>query len=78
MTELHLPFFALVCASFAHEELQKLNPDLIVRDSQGKRYGCGTTPLNAMLLSEFLKEHRKVHELEPNASREERNIATKQ
>ncbi len=45
------------------EEVEKVNPDLIVRDKEGKPYSVRYDQVNAMLLNEFLKEHRKVEEL---------------
>jgi hypothetical protein len=41
-----------------------VNPDLVVRDDEGKAYTVRYEAVNAMLLNEFLKEHRKVQELE--------------
>jgi hypothetical protein len=46
------------------EEVEKVNPDLIVRDKEGKPYSVRYEQVNAMLLNEFLKEHRKVQKLE--------------
>ena len=46
------------------EEVEKVNPDLVVRDKEGKPYSVRYDQVNAMLLNEFLKEHRKVQELE--------------
>ena len=40
-----------------------MNPDLVVRDKDGKPYSVRYDEVNAMLLNEFLKEHRKVQEL---------------
>jgi hypothetical protein len=45
------------------EEVEKVSPDLIVRDKQGKPYSVRYDQVNAMLLNEFLKEHRTVMEL---------------
>ena len=45
------------------EEAEKANPDLVVRDKEGKPYSVRYDQVNAMLLNEFLKEHRKVEEL---------------
>jgi len=45
------------------EEVEKMNPDLVVRDKEGKPYSVRYDQVNAMLLNEFLKEHRKVEEL---------------
>ena len=46
------------------EDVEKVNPDLIVRDEEGKPYSVRYDQVNAMLLNEFLKEHRKVEKLE--------------
>ena len=52
------PQFGLVA-----EEVEKVNPDLVVRDKEGKPYTVRYEAVNAMLLNEFLKEHRKVEDL---------------
>ena len=44
------------------EDVEKVNPDLIVRDKEGKPYSVRYDQVNAMLLNEFLKEHRTVQE----------------
>jgi len=46
------------------EEVEKVNPDLVVRDSDGKPYTVRYGAVNAMLLNEFLKEHRRIADLE--------------
>jgi hypothetical protein len=46
------------------EEVEKVNPDLVGRDKEGKPYTVRYDQVNAMLLNEFLKEHRKVEKLE--------------
>jgi len=46
------------------EEVEQVNPDLVVRDNDGKTYSVRYDQINAMLLNEFLKEHRKVQEQE--------------
>jgi hypothetical protein len=51
------PQFGLVA-----EEVEKVNPDLVVRDEDGKPYTVRYDAVNAMLLNEFLKEHRKVEQ----------------
>jgi hypothetical protein len=51
------PQFGLVA-----EEVEKVNPDLITRDANGKPYTVRYDAVNAMLLNEFLKEHRTVQE----------------
>jgi hypothetical protein len=58
------------------EDVQKVNPDLVVRDKENKPYTVRYDAVNAMLLNEFLKEHRKVQELEANAARQEKQIET--
>jgi hypothetical protein len=47
------PQFGLVA-----EEVEKVNPDLVTRDEQGKPYTVRYEAVNAMLLNEFLKEHK--------------------
>jgi Chaperone of endosialidase len=49
-----IPQYGLVA-----EEVEKVNPDLVVRDDQGKPFTVRYEEVNAMLLNEFLKEHRK-------------------
>ena len=46
------------------EDVEKVNPDLVVRDKEGKPYSVRYDQVNAMLLNEFLKEHKKVEKLE--------------
>src|SRR6266487_2557352 len=53
------PQFGLVA-----EEVADINPDLVVRDKNGEILTVRYEAVNAMLLNEFLKEHRKVTELE--------------
>src|SRR5439155_971733 len=53
-----IPQFGLVA-----EQVEKVNPDLVARDADGKPYTVRYDAVNAMLLNEFLKEHRKVEEL---------------
>ena len=51
------PQFGLVA-----EQVERVDPDLVARDEQGKPYTVRYDAVNAMLLNEFLKEHRKVEE----------------
>jgi len=44
------------------EEVEKVDPDLVVRDAEGKVYTVRYEAVNAMLLNEFLKEHQTVEE----------------
>jgi len=54
-----IPQFGLVA-----EDVEKVNPDLVARDAKGEIYTVRYEAVNAMLLNEFLKEHRKVQEQE--------------
>jgi hypothetical protein len=45
------------------EQVETINPDLVVRDADGKAYTVRYEAVNAMLLNEFLKEHQTVQEL---------------
>ena len=52
------PQFGLIA-----EDVAAVNPDLVVRDKNGEIYTVRYDAVNAMLLNEFLKEHRKVEDL---------------
>jgi hypothetical protein len=52
-----IPQFGLVA-----EDVEKVNPDLVIRDAQGKPQTVRYEQINAMLLNEFLKQHQKVQE----------------
>src|SRR5438105_3698947 len=54
-----VPQFGLVA-----EQVEKVNPALVTRDAQGKVFTVRYEAVNAMLLNEFIKEHRKVQEQE--------------
>jgi uncharacterized coiled-coil protein SlyX len=56
------------------EDVEKVNPQLIVHDSEGKPFTVRYEAVNTMLLNEFLKEHRKVEQLESNATEQEKEI----
>jgi len=75
-----IPQFGLVA-----EDVQAVNPDLVVRDKEGKVNAVRYEAVNAMLVNEFLKEHRKVeeqqatitelrNELQANAARQQEQI----
>jgi hypothetical protein len=53
------PQFGLVA-----EDVEKVNPALVVRDKEGKPYSVRYDAVNAMLLNEFLKQHHRVEALE--------------
>jgi len=50
------------------EEVAAVNPDLVVRDADGEIYSVRYEAVNAMLLNEFLKEHRKGQEQDATIS----------
>ena len=67
------PQFGLVA-----EDVEKVDPDLIVRDKAGKPYSVRYEQVNAMLLNEFLKEHRTVQELKSIVAKQEATAAQQQ
>ena len=68
-----IPQFGLVA-----EQVDKVNPDLVARDDQGKPYSVRYEAINAMLLNEFLKEHEKVSMLEETLNAERRSFEARQ
>ena len=52
------------CFGLIAEEVEKVDPSLVVRDKEGKPYSVRYDQVNAMLLNEFLEEHNKVEKLE--------------
>jgi Chaperone of endosialidase len=52
-----IPQFGLVA-----EDVEKVNPHLVARDEEGKPYSVRYEAVNAMVLNEFLKEHKMVQE----------------
>ena len=65
-----IPQFGLVA-----EQVEKVNPDLVARDAEGKVFTVRYEAVNAMLLNEFLKEHSKVQDQGRKAEEQERTIA---
>jgi predicted ribosome quality control (RQC) complex YloA/Tae2 family protein len=70
------PQFGLIA-----EEVAQVNPDLVVRDKDGQIYSVRYEAVNAMLLNEFLKEHRRnqqqavtIAELQAATSRQQEQI----
>ena len=66
-----IPQFGLVA-----EQVERVNPDLVTRDEEGKVYTVRYEAVNAMLLNEFLKEHRKVEKLEAAVAQQQKQIET--
>lgn len=65
-----IPQFGLVA-----EQVEKVNPELVVRDEHGKPYSVRYEAVNAMLLNEFLKEHRTVEKQAATIEQQERRLA---
>ena len=63
------PQFGLIA-----EEVAKVNPALVLPDKQGKPYTVRYDAVNAMLLNEFLKEHRKVEQLEATVAQQRKDF----
>jgi len=63
------PQFGLIA-----EEVAKVNPDLVVRDKKDEIYTVRYDAVNAMLLNEFLKEHRKIQELEATVAKQQKDL----
>jgi Chaperone of endosialidase len=63
------PQFGLIA-----EEVAKVNPDLVVRNRNGEIYSVRYDQVNAMLLNEFLKEHRTVGELKATVEQQQKQI----
>jgi uncharacterized coiled-coil protein SlyX len=68
-----IPQFGLVA-----EEVEKVNPDLVARDDQGKPYTVRYEAVNAMLLNEFLKAHHKAQRQDATISELKSVIAKQQ
>ena len=66
-----IPQFGLVA-----EDVERVNPDLIVRDQEGKPYTVRYDAVNVMLLNEFLKEHRKVEALQAGLAQQQKDFQT--
>jgi trimeric autotransporter adhesin len=56
------------------EEVEKVNPGLVTRDAQGKVFTVRYEAVNAMLLNEFLKEHREVQEQKATIAKQQKQI----
>ena len=64
------PQFGLIA-----EEVAEVNADLVVRDKEGRPYSVRYDKVNAMLLNEFLKEHKNVQELKATLGQQQKEIA---
>src|SRR5437764_832941 len=63
------PQFGLIA-----EQVEKVNSDLVVRDKDGKVNTVRYEAVNAMLLNEFLKEHKKVEQLEATVAQQRKGF----
>ena len=66
-----IPQFGLIA-----EQVEKVNPDLVARDADRKVNTVRYEAVNAMLLNEFLKEHRKVEKQEMTIAQMKKQIET--
>ena len=66
------PQFGLIA-----EEVAEVNPDLILRDNKGDVYSVRYDAVNAMLLNEFLKEHKTVQKLKATVMQQQENFQSK-
>jgi len=64
-----IPQFGLIA-----EEVAKVNPDLVARDDKGEIYTVRYEAVNAMLLNEFLKAHRKLDQQQAMIDRQQKQI----
>jgi hypothetical protein len=60
------------------EEVERINPALVARDAEGKVYTVRYEAVNAMLLNEFLKEHRTVQEQKATIAQLKKDFAEQQ
>jgi hypothetical protein len=65
----NMPQFGLIA-----EQVAEVNPELVIRDQKGEIYTVRYDAVNAMLLNEFLKEHRKVEEQDHKLQEQDRSI----
>ena len=67
------PSFGLIA-----EDVEKVSPDLVLRDKEGNAYTVRYDQVNAMLLNEFLKAHRRMEQQEATIAQLKANSATQQ
>ena len=65
----HTPMFGLIA-----EEVEKVNPDLVSHNDKGEAETVRYDAVNAMLLNEFLKEHRKMQEQEATIAQQRKDF----
>jgi len=67
------PSFGLIA-----EKVAEVSPDLVILDKEGKPFGVRYEEVNAMLLNEFLKEHKKVEEQHASITELKSTVAQRQ
>jgi uncharacterized coiled-coil protein SlyX len=67
--ETNRPEFGLIA-----EDVAEVNPDLVVRDDNGEIYTVRYDAVNAMLLNEFLKAHKRMQDLEARDAQQQKQI----
>jgi predicted ribosome quality control (RQC) complex YloA/Tae2 family protein len=67
-----VPQFGLIA-----EQVEKVNPNLVVRDADGKVTTVRYEAVNAMLLNEFLKEHSQVQQLKATVAQQQEEFRAK-
>jgi hypothetical protein len=65
----HAKMFGLIA-----EDVAEINPDLVVRNAEGEVDTIRFDSINAMLLNEFLKQHRKVQRMEVNVAQQRKDF----
>jgi hypothetical protein len=65
-------------AGLIAEDVQKVDPDLVVRDEEGKPEALHLDSITGMLLNEFLKEHKKVEEQQASIAELKSTVALQQ
>jgi len=65
----HVKMFGLIA-----EDVAQISPELAVRNAEGEVIAIRSDSINAMLLNEFLKEHRKVEELQATVAQQQKGM----
>lgn len=65
-----IPQFGLIA-----EQVNEIDPELVLRDETGKIHTVRYEAVNAMLLNEFLKDHRRIEEQQAALSQKEAELA---
>jgi hypothetical protein len=63
------------CFGLIAEDVAKADPDLVIRGKDDELLSVRYDQVNAMLLNEFLKEHKKVQKLEATVAEQQKRFA---